>query len=557
MANFHQYVPSFARWSTTLAGILDISSVIFKPLQNRLHWISSLLPGTPMHFPRVALLITGILMILISRGLSKRKRRAWQIAIVVITLSIVVGAEESILAGGLLILLIIFRGEFFAESDPTTRWRALGIFLQLFSFSLLVGVILFIERSRFMVGIPTAGDIGLTVIRGLIGLPGPVLFYGDRTQDFVLLLLESLGTLTAVLPCGAFLRSPSARLIRQPEDEEALKALIANSEDSLAYFALRDDKSVVWSQNMQVAITYRVVSGSMLASGDPLGPQELWPEAMVEFQEIAERHAWLIGVMGCSERASKIWVNSCNLQSLEMGDEAIIDIASFSLEGRAMRNTRQMVARAKRSGYEVTITRFSDLTEVELHQLQGRAAEWRGKERERGFSMNLGRFGQRRDEQALLVEAKKNGKSYAFLQLLPWGEKRYSLDVMRRSPDADPGLNELMITELIHWGSKFGVTHLSLNFAAFRSIFERGEEVGASPILRIMRWVLLRASKWIQIESLYRFNSKFQPTWETRFLLFPKGSSLVRIGVAVLEAEAFIVWPRLTAPWRWRKLVER
>ena len=496
-------------------------------------------------------------MIVISGGLSKRKRRAWQISMVVIAASIVVGKEESIFAGLLLVILIRFRNEFYAESDPTTRWRALGLFLQLFSISLVFGVLLFAERSRYMVGIPTAGDVGLTVLRGLIGLSGPVLFYGDRTQDVVLLLLETLGALTVILPCVTFLRSPSARLVRPQEDVEALQDLIAEADDSLAYFALRDDKSIVWSQDKQVAIAYRVVAGAMLASGDPLGPKELWPEAMREFKTIADRHAWLIGVMGCSDLASEMWVETCDFQSLEMGDEAILDIATFSLEGRAMRNTRQMVARAKRNGYEVSISPISLLSDSELHEWRVRAAEWRGKERERGFSMSLGRFGQRRDDKALLVAAKKDGKTEAFLQLLPWGEKRYSLDVMRRSPHADPGINELMITEFIEWSAKMEITHLSLNFAAFRSIFERGEKHGASPILRITRWALLIASKWIQIESLYRFNSKFQPNWETRYLVFPKGGSIVRIGVAALEAEAFIIWPRLTAPWRWRRLSER
>ena len=552
-----QYVPSFARWTTTLAGLIDIASVIFRPLEGRLHRVSSLLPGTPTHFPRIALLITGVFMIVISSGLSKRKRRAWQISIVVIAASIVVGKEESIFAGILLLILILFRNEFYAESDPTTRWRALGLFLQLFAISLLFGLVLFAERNRFMVGIPSAADIGLTVLRGLVGLSGPVLFYGDRTQDVVLLLLETLGAITVILPCITFLRSPSARLIRPQGDVAALRDLIAEADDSLAYFALRDDKSVVWSQDKQVAIAYRVVAGAMLASGDPLGSRDLWPEAMREFKAIADRHAWLIGVMGCSEVANELWIETCDLQSLEMGDEAIIDIETFSLEGRSMRNTRQMVARAKRHGYEVAVTHLDDLSDSELQEWRVNAAEWRGKERERGFSMSLGRYGERRDGRALLVEAKRNGKTEAFLQLLPWGQQRYSLDVMRRSPQVDPGVNELMITEFISWAKERGISHLSLNFATFRSVFERAEDQRASPILRLVRWVLLIVSKWIQIESLYRFNSKFQPLWETRYLLYPKGGSIVRIGVAALEAEAFIIWPRLTAPWRWRRLSER
>jgi lysyl-tRNA synthetase class 2 len=86
---------------------------------------------------------------------------------------------------------------------------------------------------------------------------------------------------------------------------------------------------------------------------------------------------------------------------------------------------------------------------------------------------------------------------------------------------------------------------VSLNFAAFRSTLERGERLGAGPFLRGWRRVLLLASRWFQIESLYRFNAKFQPTWVPRFIVYPGTRDLPRIAVAALEAEAFLTWPHL------------
>ena len=67
---------------------------------------------------------------------------------------------------------------------------------------------------------------------------------------------------------------------------------------------------------------------------------------------------------------------------------------------------------------------------------------------------------------------------------------------------------------------------MSLNFAAFRSALERGERLGAGPVIRAWRRVLLFASRWFQIESLYRFNAKFQPTWVPRFLVYPHAADL-------------------------------
>jgi lysyl-tRNA synthetase class 2 len=89
-----------------------------------------------------------------------------------------------------------------------------------------------------------------------------------------------------------------------------------------------------------------------------------------------------------------------------------------------------------------------------------------------------------------------------------------------------------------------GITRLSLNFAVFRSALAGGERLGAGPFLRAWRGVLLVASRWWQIESLYRFNAKFQPDWQPRFICYPTARDIPRIAIAALEAEAFIAWPR-------------
>ena len=94
---------------------------------------------------------------------------------------------------------------------------------------------------------------------------------------------------------------------------------------------------------------------------------------------------------------------------------------------------------------------------------------------------------------------------------------------------------------------ELGITRVSLNFAVFRSALERGERLGAGPITRAWRALLVLASRWFQIETLYRFNAKFRPVWEPRFVCYPAGRDLPRVALAALEAEAFLVWPQV--PW--------
>jgi len=103
----------------------------------------------------------------------------------------------------------------------------------------------------------------------------------------------------------------------------------------------------------------------------------------------------------------------------------------------------------------------------------------------------------------------------------------------------DTGLNELMIADMLLAGESLGVQRVSLNFAVFRAALERGERIGAGPIARLWARALRLASKWWQIESLYRFNAKFRPRWEPRFLIFPGVREIPRIALAALEAEGF------------------
>ena len=359
------------------------------------------------------------------------------------------------------------------------------------------------------------------------------------------LLTSALGIFTLLVTAYLFLRpaEPRARLGRA--DADRIRELLGKQgdRDSLGYFALRDDKSVIWSPTGKAAVCYRVVSGVMLASGDPIGDPEAWPGAIGPFLDEAARHAWAPAVMGCSELGAEVWCREGGLTALELGDEAIVNTADFSLSGRPMRNVRQMVNRVAKHGYVAEVRRVGDIPQAELDAIVKAADSWRGSQTERGFSMALGRIGTHGDEECVLATATEDGAVRAVLQLVPWGPDGLSLDLMRRDKAAQPGLNDFLIVETIKAAPGLGVKRISLNFAVFRAALERGEKIGAGPVLRAWRSVLIFLSKWFQIESLYKFNAKFCPVWQPRFFVFPSTRHTPRIALAALEAEAFLVWP--------------
>ena len=535
---------------TYLVGFADIAYGMARGWRHRMHPLIDFLPGA-IAAASAATVVSGILLLLLAHALRRRKRRAWRAALALLALSVVLHAVKLepfavAMSLALLIVMIVYRSEFWALGDPRTRWRAVRVFFVLAAASLAVGVVMvFLLRHRVVGGPPSLFTILQEVLSGLVGLYGPLTFVDERATDIEGAVLLGLGLMTAVTTIYLALRSPEPRPELTDVDEAAMRSLLMRSPDSLGYFNLRRDKSVVWSDSGKAAVAYRVVSGVMLASGDPLGDPEAWPGAIANFLAKAELHAWTPAVIGCSERGGQSWCRPTGFSALELGDEAVVDVPSFSLEGRPMRNVRQMVRRIERAGYTTEVLRAGNVSEGERRRALVDADAWRGTETERGFSMALGRLMDPVDPDCVFVVARQDGVMRAFLQFVPWGSDGMSLDLMRRDRSADPGVNELLIVDALRSCPALGVNRVSLNFAAFRSTLERGERLGAGPFVRAWRTVLLFASRWFQIESLYRFNAKFQPTWVPRFIVYPAARDLPRIAVAALEAEAFLTWPHL------------
>ncbi|MFL6138707.1 MAG: phosphatidylglycerol lysyltransferase domain-containing protein [Frankiaceae bacterium] len=555
---FVMRLPSLVALTTVAIGIVDVVSAITPEERQRLAALTKVLPLQVAHAASAATAVAGLLLIMLAHGLARRKRRAWRGALVLLLLSGVLNvakgldAEEASVALLLAALLIALSGHFRAASDPRTLRTAPLAFLGMLAASWLLGLGLLAARADELVGHPSLGDRLREVGMGLIGGNGPVRFRTDATSDVVFAILLALGSITLLVPTYLAIRAAEPKPSLPPDDERRLRDLLVRGDDSLGYFSLRRDKSVVVSSTGKAAISYRVVSGVMLATGDPIGDAEAWPLAIRRFVEIARSNAWIPAVIGCSERGGESWLRHGGLRALEIGDEGIVLVERFSLSGRSMRNVRQMVNRVERAGYVTRVRRIGTLTPDEIADIRRQASAWRGAEVERGFSMALGRFGEPGDEDCVVVTAHRDDRLAAVLHFVPWGGDGLSLDLMRRDRSADAGLNELMIVAALRSAGELGVTRVSLNFAMFRSALERGGRLGAGPVLRLWRQALLLASRWFQIDSLYRFNAKFDPVWVPRYLCYPRALHLPRITVAALEAEAFLLWP--SQWWKHRRL---
>ena len=547
-------------WYLRAVACLDILGAVSVSLRDQMRHHNSGDFYTP--YLLTAGFASGLFALVLAVMMNRRKRAAW-IANAVLSTLLTADLARAVLlhpgtrqhpfnwisaAVGLLFAaaLLLGRREFRAKGDPSNPRLALGV--------LLGGGLLILVSGVLLVG-ATNTDPGATlrnrahyvllrVVTLSFGSPHALHVAVPRWVDVAINVL-SVGVLLLVL--FALFRTCRGKEFLGDEDETRLRALLERhgDRDSLGYFALRRDKSVVFSPSGKAAVVYRVLGGVSLASGDPIGDVEAWPGAIERWLEQAREHAWVPAVTGASEEGGTVYARH-GLDALELGDEAIVEVAGFSLDGRAMRGVRQAHNKVRRAGYGVVLRRHGDIADAEMETLVGLADQWRDGDTERGFSMALGRLGDPADGRCMMLECRDgDGGLRALLSFVPWGEHGLSLDLMRRDRGSDNGLLEFMVIELLQGAGQLGIERVSLNFAVFRAVFERGSKLGAGPFLRGWRSVLMFFSRWWQIESLYRANAKYRPQWEPRYLLFERSRDLPRIALVNACAEGFIAAPRL------------
>ncbi|WP_459179232.1 phosphatidylglycerol lysyltransferase domain-containing protein [Streptomyces sp.] len=551
---------SYTVWYLRLVGFLNLLSAVWVAFGNniRRHNINEFF--TP--YLLTAGFTSALLALFLGITMRRRKRAAWILNLVISGLYLLILAlsladprvrehalnwVSLVLTAAFFAALLLGRREFRAKGDRANpRLAALVAVGGVVVGGLLATALVTVTNRAH--GSTFGERFGYALLRVVSLAGGDTDFQGISTPGWVDVIINVFSAALFLLVLYAAFRSPRGTALLGEEDEQRLRALLARygDRDSLGYFALRRDKSVVWSPSGKSAIAYRVVGGVSLASGDPIGDPEAWPGAIDAWLAEAREHAWVPAVMGASEEGGTVYARRGGLNALELGDEALVETAEFTLDGRAMRSVRQAYNRVKRAGYTVRIRRHEAIPEEEMDALLDRADHWRDGETERGFSMALGRLGDPADGRCVMLDCQDGeGQPRALLSFVPWGPEGLSLDLMRRDRDSDNGLIEFMVIELIQRADEVGVTQISLNFAMFRSVFERGAKLGAGPVLRVWRSLLTFFSRWWQIESLYRANAKYRPIWEPRYLLFEKSGELPRIGIASARAEGFIEAPRL------------
>jgi lysyl-tRNA synthetase class 2 len=287
-------------------------------------------------------------------------------------------------------------------------------------------------------------------------------------------------------------------------------------------------------------VAYQVHAGALMLAGDPVGPPETHAAMLEQIRDYARAHGLRLGAVGASE-GFKETARGAGKRQLYLGDEAMLVTGEMDLSGGSRKSLRKAVNRVARNGYRAELTTVADLTPAARDELERVSERWRDGVPERGFSMaHHTLVDELVPDARVLIARDGDGRIRGFLHFMPvYGRRVVSLGFMRRERDTPNGITEFMVVEAARLLGETGIEEFSLNFSAHGRWLRSPENV----VERVLAAILRVADRWFQVERLLRFNAKFEPRWQPRYLLFEHPLHLPQVALAAMVAEGQLPTP--------------
>jgi lysyl-tRNA synthetase class 2 len=510
--NLVRLLPRLGAAVVALVGLINVVSALTPNIHWRGHLLLSFEPVEAMRTFHALALPAGAALLLVSPYLLRRRRRAWQVAVVLMLalglLDLLKGLdfEETLVSWAGAALLVAGRRAFMVRHDPVTLRSALW-------------------RAPLLV----LAGLSFTVLAAWASRPDSEQLMAAAT------LLAAAYVVFRPLAAPRALPGPSARAA-------ADQLVRTHGSDTLSFFKLRGDKQYFFSQDRTAFVGYRIENGVLLLSGDPVGPARAFPALIEQLHVFASARGLKLGAVGASEGLTELYEQR-GLKAIYLGDEAVIETNRFSLQGRPIRKVRQSVTRLTKAGYSTEAALVSELPAGTLAEIDRVLEAGLEGAPERGFSMALQSIRGVEDHDTLVVLARDAaGAIRGVLHFVPcYGRPAMSLSFMRRDPATPNGLTEFLVASAVELLRDRGIEEMSLNFATFAKWMHSPQKRWE----RVLGRLVALANPFFQIESLYRFNAKFFPRWEPRYLVYEGTFGLPRCSLAAMWAEGQLPKPSL------------
>lgn len=514
-------LPSLS-WLVALLGVVDIISAIYPPQLDRYIILREFVPLDILHLSRTLTLIFGIGLLSLASGLAKRKHRAWvmslSLLLITLVLHIIKGLdiEEFIITTVAAGLLIYFRPFFYVESDKMGFLIILKKFFLTFSLLFIYTIIGFtLLKNQYSV-LPSFNLIRQDYLYNSFGIGTDRLISHSHWARW---FESSVGVVSvAAISLMLFaLFSPSFEKDKPTEDDhERLKEILrSEGGGDTGYYSLMSDKQLWFDDNSSHAVAYKTIGSHCVVLGGPIGEGDGGGTSW-QFQELMRSKGYKV-----------IWYNMqgselaqiLHTRAIKIGEAAIIPLKIFSLSGPTIADVRHAVTHMEREHAIYDWYEMNNLQWIDLKDIDALYSTWASAKKSLvlTFSLDFYPFPEIKEGLVLVVRS-ETGILWAVFTFFPAGPNSYILDLMMRAPGSPSGVVESAIVNAIEHFRSLGIETLNLGTAPLADVTQ-SQEV---PIVKTIRNALFdKFNHFYGYKSLYKFKSKFNPSWSPRYVYVP------------------------------------
>jgi phosphatidylglycerol lysyltransferase len=522
------------------SGLVNLYSVAGRALPERAAILREVFPLVFIHLSRFLALLTGFALVFLSLNIYKKKRRAFRITLLLSILSIFfyltkgLNYEEAILSVILVVLLWSSRKVFTVESRiPSLKWGFIRLALA-FAIALIYGIagFWFLDTREFGVNFTIGESIKQTIL--FLSLNGdPEIVPRTRYAEWFLDSLNLMTATTLAYAIFAVFRPVVYRYRTLPHERKLAEDITARfGRSALDFFKYWPDKTHFFSESRKCYIAFSVGGGFAVALGDPVGPEEEIELTIKRFAEFCANNDWRVAFHQTLPDFLPIY-KKLGFRKLKIGDDAIVDLAGFSLNGKEAKKLRHEINLLEKQG--VRFIRYDPPIAPEImSQLKQVSDGWLqipGR-RERTFTLGVFDYQYVRST-PINAAVDAAGKVLAFMNGIPsFCKGEATIDLMRHLPDAPPGIMDYLFIKLFFARKEEGYQRFSLGMAPMAGFSEHEE---ASAEERAVHYFMQQLNFLFSYQGLLHYKAKFATIWEPRYTIYRHVLNLPRVARAISE----------------------
>jgi phosphatidylglycerol lysyltransferase len=519
-------------------GMVNIISVSTPAIRSRVKLLSEFLPVQTIYFSNFLVLIIGILLIITSAFLIRGLRNAWYFALGLCLFSLIghitkaFDYEESLVALFVLIALLLTQRQYYIRTNRNLQSLSLGAALWIFAAVTIYGIVGFyyLDKKHFDIDFSLVAAIRSTFDNFILLNSGGIVPHTRFAHTF-LYSINVFGVAAIALVFYAFIKPYLLeREIDETELNDANALLEKYGNSPVDYFKTYADKLFFFSEEHEGFLAYRVANNFAIVLEEPVCEDNVSTKSDIlrEFERFCQQQ----GIKPAYYRVDGISLDLFGYLGkkwMVIGQEAILDLHTFTLEGKDRKSMRNAVNSMQKKGF-ITKLYEAPIKEGLLQKLKLVSDEWlRTMDREElVFSQGMFDWDQLKNQTIITLE-NEDEKVLAFLNVIPdyaAGEATY--DLIRKTADAPGGNMDVLIIELINYCKGKGYQYLNMGLAPMSGI-EKARDLPE----RTIKFAYEKIQQFRHYRGLRDFKEKFDPLWRNKYLVYENTYDLLQLPMAI------------------------